>query len=232
MGSKNRHAKELLPIILKDRKPDQWYVEPFCGGCNMIDKVDGNRIANDVHYYLVELMKSLAVGWVPPKEMSEELYNDIRQNKEKYSPELVGFAGFPCSYAAKYFGGYCRGFDSKGNPRNYIMEAWRNCMNQAPNLKGIEFYNKNYWELEIPANSIIYADCPYQGTTKYKDSFDHDKFWDWVRLMSKSGHNVYVSEYSAPDDFKCLWQKEVFNSLTKETGSKKGIEKLFKYKNV
>lgn len=32
VGSKNRHAKEILPIILKDRKPDQWYVEPFVGG--------------------------------------------------------------------------------------------------------------------------------------------------------------------------------------------------------
>jgi len=32
MGSKKRHAKELLPIILKDRQPGQWYVEPFVGG--------------------------------------------------------------------------------------------------------------------------------------------------------------------------------------------------------
>lgn len=39
MGSKARHAKELLPIILKDHTPDMWYVEPFVGGANMIDKV-------------------------------------------------------------------------------------------------------------------------------------------------------------------------------------------------
>lgn len=32
MGSKNRIAKEILPIILRDRKPNQWYVEPFVGG--------------------------------------------------------------------------------------------------------------------------------------------------------------------------------------------------------
>ena len=44
MGSKARHAKEMLPIILKDRKEGQWYVEPFVGGCNMIDKVNGNRL--------------------------------------------------------------------------------------------------------------------------------------------------------------------------------------------
>ena len=31
MGSKNRHSKQILPIILKDRSPEQWYVEPFVG---------------------------------------------------------------------------------------------------------------------------------------------------------------------------------------------------------
>lgn len=32
MGSKSRIAKYILPIILKDRKDGQYYVEPFCGG--------------------------------------------------------------------------------------------------------------------------------------------------------------------------------------------------------
>lgn len=37
MGSKNRIAKELIPII--KIQPNQWYVEPFVGGANMIDKI-------------------------------------------------------------------------------------------------------------------------------------------------------------------------------------------------
>ena len=32
MGSKNRIAKYILPIMLKDRKPNQYWVEPFVGG--------------------------------------------------------------------------------------------------------------------------------------------------------------------------------------------------------
>ena len=59
MGSKNRLAKELLPIILKDRKQGQWYVEPFVGGANMIDKVDGNRIGSDNNKYLIEALKMI-----------------------------------------------------------------------------------------------------------------------------------------------------------------------------
>ena len=57
MGSKTRIANEILPIILKNRKPYQYYVEPFCGGCNIIDKVDGNRIASDKNHYLIEMWK-------------------------------------------------------------------------------------------------------------------------------------------------------------------------------
>jgi DNA adenine methylase len=38
MGSKNRIAKYILPIMLKERGQRIW-VEPFVGGANMIDKV-------------------------------------------------------------------------------------------------------------------------------------------------------------------------------------------------
>lgn len=69
MGSKNRHAKDLLPIILKDRRDDQWYVEPFVGGFNMIDKVPGLRLANDSHYYLIELFRAIQNGLVVMQEV-------------------------------------------------------------------------------------------------------------------------------------------------------------------
>jgi DNA adenine methylase len=48
MGSKAKFSKEILPIILKDRTAEQWYVEPFAGGMNMICEVGGKRIANDI----------------------------------------------------------------------------------------------------------------------------------------------------------------------------------------
>ena len=45
--------------------------------------------------------------------------------------------------------------------------------------------------------------------------------------MKNLGHQVFVSEYSMPEDFKCVWQKEIVSSLTQDTGSKKAVEKLF-----
>ena len=59
MGGKNRIAKDILPIILKDRKENQFYVEPFAGGCNVIDKVEGRRLANDKSEYLMEMWYEL-----------------------------------------------------------------------------------------------------------------------------------------------------------------------------
>ena len=49
--------------------------------------------------------------------------------------------------------------------------------------------------------------------------------------MAKQGHTVFVSEYNAPNDFISVWQKEITSSLGKDTGSKKGIEKLFVHKS-
>lgn len=133
MGSKNRIAKELIPIITKDLKPNQWYCEPFVGGANMIDKIEHPyKLGADNNKYLIALLE---------------------------------------------------------------------------------------------ADSIIYCAPPYNGTTKYKDNFDSDAFWQWCRDKAKEGHTVYVSEYNAPEDFKCIWEKQINSNLGGT--SKTATEKLF-----
>ena len=229
MGSKNRHAKELLPIILKDRKPGQWYVEPFVGGANMIDKIEGNRIGNDFHPFLIAMWQAVEQGWIPPTDVSEEEYRNAKE--QTTIDALTGFIGFGCSYSGKWFGGFARGNDSKGNPRNYAKESSDNIRKQAPKLKGVKFTNLSYKDMKIPENSIIYCDPPYASTTGYKTgAFDHAEFWEWCRQKVREGHQVFVSEYNAPDDFECVWSKKVNNTLTKDTGSKQGVEKLFVWK--
>lgn len=231
MGSKARFAKELLPIILKDHTPDMWYIEPFVGGANMIDKVNPQvapkRLGCDTHEYLIAMWQSVSKGWSAPNEITEQQYNDIRVNKENYPKELVGYVGFALSYSGKWFGGWCR--DSEGR-RDYVAESYRNANKQFPNLLGVHFRHGSVFDLELGCfgKSTIYCDPPYAGTTKYKDDFDHERFYDWCVERHKEGHNVFISEYRMPEDrFECIWSKEVNNSLTKDTGSKKGIEKLF-----
>ncbi len=232
MGSKARFIKDILQIILKDRKDEQFYIEPFAGGMNMICEVDGNRIANDIHPHLISMWKSLIYdNWLPEK-INKDFYNLVRDNKNIYDPHIVGWVGFNCSYSGKYFGGFAGETKTKiGTIRDYQTEAINNVLKQVGKMNGVVFFNKNYYELELPPNSIIYCDPPYEGTTKYANEFDHNKFWNWIREISKQGHTVYVSEYNAPEDFECIWSKEAKSSLSangKIGGNKVSVEKLFK----
>ena len=60
MGSKNRIAKHILPIMLVEAEKNgitKW-VEPFVGGANMIDKVPDTfaREGYDINRYLIALL--------------------------------------------------------------------------------------------------------------------------------------------------------------------------------
>ena len=62
MGSKARIAKYILPIIIKDRKENQWYIEPFVGGDSSIFG-DGVEVIIDLcQHCLYELIKDFYKG--------------------------------------------------------------------------------------------------------------------------------------------------------------------------
>ena len=226
-GSKARYAKLMLPLILKDRQAGQWYVEPFAGGFNMIDKVTGPRIANDLNPYTTELFKALQKGWIPPENITELEYATIKAHPNQCPMHLVGFVAYGCSYSGKFWGGYARGNTEKGISRNYCRESRDNVSRQSKGLEGVLISCGSYSDLDIPNNSIVYCDPPYEGTTGYKVKFDHPSFWQWVRDQHQKGHKVYVSEYNAPKDFKCIWQKDVKSSLVTYDTYKTNTEKLF-----
>jgi len=230
MGSKDKYAKYLLPYILQERTKNQWYVEPFAGGCNMIDKVDGNRIANDANHYVIALFNHLQWGGILPEYTTKEQYKHVLDNKDMYPSWMVGYVGICCSYSGKWFGGFAGKTVTRNGIRNYQEEANRNLLKQAIKIKDIIFKSQEYFDLKIPENSVIYCDPPYEGTTKYFTSFNHGFFWDWCRQQNKNGHKVFVSEYNAPPDFKLLLSIEAKSSLSANGvigGSKKSIEKLF-----
>ena len=232
MGSKNRIAKHILPIILKDRKENQYYVEPFVGGANMIDKVGGLRIGGEFNKYIANMWIELEKGLIPKNNYTKQEYDFIKNNKDSCLYEK-GYVGICCSYSGKWFGGFAGKVATKQGIRDYQDEAHRNLLNQVKNIKKVQFKHSSYDELEIPSNSIIYCDPPYDGTTQYKDSFDSSKFWQWCREKANQGHQVFISEYNAPDDFECLWQQEVKSSLSANGiagGNKVSVEKLFTYR--
>lgn len=228
MGSKRRIAKDILPIILADRKPDQWYVEPFCGGCNTLEHVTGNRLGADINQDLINLWKAVSNGWMPPEQqITEEAYHNIKKYPEAFSPPLVGYTAFALSYGGKYWGGYSR---NASGTRNYSQESYNNAMIQFPKLRGIEFRCSSYEDLVIPERSIIYCDPPYWGTTKYKNRFDSEKFWLWCHAQADKGHTVFVSEYLCPFSHMAgvVYEKQLRSSIRRKDHSTQPTEKLFK----
>lgn len=228
MGSKNRIAKDILQFTQAGRMYGQWYIEPFVGGGNMIDKVVGHCKGFDNNEYVIEALKLIRDNPESLPKNNQEItvhdYRHIRDNKTEYDKGYVGYVGCALSYGGRWFEGWCRDGAQK---RDYVAEAYRNAVKQSPKLQNIFFVFESYKDIRIPDNSIVYCDPPYKGAKKYKTGFDHIEFWEWCRKISFEGHRVFISEYEAPDDFRCVWQKEQFSSLTQNTGSKKMTERLF-----
>ena len=219
MGSKNKIAKDIIPIILDGRKENQWYIEPFCGGLGTFDKVDGNRLACDNNKYLIAMWQGLQQNKERPIYITKELYSDARtefNNKTniKFSDFEIGWIGWMASFNGRFFDG---GYSGTVGKRDYINEQIRNTEKQIPLIKGAVFESGDYRETSMfyPDNSIIYCDIPYKGTKQYatSKSFDYDSFYNWCRNMKHFGHRVFISEYDAPNDFTCVWEKEVTNSM-------------------
>lgn len=223
MGSKRRIYKDILPIMLSESY--SWWVEPFVGGGNMIDKVSGSRLGSDINPYVIQALIDIRDNVTDlPKNNLEFTEMDYKLLRVSDDYRYKGFAGFAYSYGGKWLGGWCRDGQNK---RDYVREAYNNALKQSPMLRGIDFVVSDYRELDIPRNSLIYCDPPYRETTKYAHDFDHDIFWNWCREKREKGHKIFVSEYTCPEDFECVWEGKLVSSLTKDTGNKIGVERLF-----
>lgn len=235
-GSKSKIAKEIIPIITKNLSNDKWYVEPFMGGCNTFALVDTpKKIGNDFNKYVVEMWNAFKNGKKPIPNVSLEEYNDMKrsylENDGKYPNWILGYVGNACSYG----GGWWNGYAHKNPNRNedHVKEAYNGTMKQINSFKHLtesRFTYGSYDAMEITNGSVIYCDPPYASTKKYESDFDNDAFWEWCRKMKDKGNEVYISEYSAPSDFKCIWSKTRKDGMgTYKFGEKQStkIEKLF-----
>lgn len=234
MGSKARICKDIAPIINKIIVDNgiTTYIEPFVGGANMIQHIQCKRkFGYDNNEYLIAFWQRIQQGWNPLNdiEMSKSFYQQVKDHKETYEPEVVALAGFCATYNAKWFGGYAGTVKTKiGTERNYYDEAVRNVLKQKEFIMDVRFCCTDYRRIKPDlCDALIYCDPPYQDTTGYKDDFDHEEYWEWVRKMSEN-NIVLCSEYSAPPDFECIWSKELTTTLDKNSRSK-SVEKLFVY---
>lgn len=199
MGGKARIAKYIVEFLNQHRQKGQLFVEPFMGGCNILPLMALPKWGNDINQSVAMCFDAIRDGWEPPSEVDETSYSMLKSAEHS---ALRGFVGMACSFGGKFFGGYARGQDT----RNYALNGKRNADKIRPSLQGARITWQDYREMNIPDGSLVYCDPPYATTTDYETQFDHDIFWQWVRELSVRC-TVFVSEYCAPPDFDCVWER-------------------------
>lgn len=243
-GSKSRISKYIVTIIQKyiDKNNIDTYIEPFVGGANVIDKIKcKTKIGTDLNKYVIALLNHVKNDLPLYEEVSKELYDQIKlslnSNDDSFEDWKIGNIGILSSYNGKWFGGYAHPVYEKTKNglryRNYYNEKKNNLLKQAKNLKDCTFETKDYrWINDNNLNNcLIYCDPPYKDTTSYYNAngFDYKEFWQIMRDCSKN-NIVIISELDAPDDFECIWKKDVSRSIN-TPDKKKAVEKLFIYRN-
>jgi hypothetical protein len=92
--------------------------------------------------------------------------------------------------------------------------------------RSITAFNKDYSDIEIKSDSLIYCDIPYKGTDPYnKIGFDYERFYNWC---SKQTELVVISEYSMPEDrFECIDSINKRVTMSKDDNTLLRTERLF-----
>ena len=202
MGSKNRIAKYILPIMLEEAEKHgiTTWVEPFVGGGGMIDKVPDafERVGYDLNPHTIQAMLDIRdISDKLPETVTEEEYKSYKGLPPQ---SITSWVRFECSFGNKFENGYAR--NKQGY--NYAGIGFRSALRQSPKIQNVHFVCDSYENLYFE-NCLIYCDIPYKNSTGYKTGkFDYDKFYDWCREQAKK-NIVFVSEYEMPDDFECVW---------------------------
>lgn len=195
LGGKSKTRKQ-ISMFLESVRNGKGYFEPFVGGAWILQEMSGKRTASDSNIALITMYRYLQKGWLPPDDISEEMYKEYK-NKQDMDDPLTAFIGIGCSFGGKWFGGYAR---QKGY--NFAAGGSRALQKQLPYIKDVVFECGDYRQF-TPQNCLIYCDPPYANVTGYKEKFDSISFWETMRKWAEN-NIVVISEYNAPEDFRCV----------------------------
>lgn len=229
LGGKTRIAKHIAAIINANRDGRTVW-DAFCGGLSVSVALGGRVVASDNNEALISTYKATKAGWIPPDSVSEDDYHAAKSLPD--SDPLKAFIGFGCSFGGKWFGGYARTNPNRDYQQNYCLLAKNHIITNTSKLT--ETHHIDFLGVEPrPTSVILYLDPPYRGTTGYRYTFDHDRFYERVLQWSRYT-DVFVSEYDLPIGV-CVWSKSVGSTVSLqakhvENGSR--VERLYHVRNV
>lgn len=252
-GSKQGIVEFILPHIEHELIGRSHYVEPFVGGANVIEHIDSrcNRCGYDKNPQLIMLYHHLQnevtyderLGYVFPDGMfpdiTKEQYHHIRSHQKDYPMWLCGYVGVCCAFNTTWWQGYAP-IDKQLLNRASLVRQFTSTYSEG--LRGVRFGVGSFEDVVYPddlSDYVFYCDPPYAGSRGSYGSrtcgdfkFDYELFYSWCRDLVKRGAVVFVSAYSMPEDFRCVWSQVVINGCSRTrkatTGVERSIEKLFR----
>ena len=233
MGGKSKLARSIAQTILNTEQIRESYVEPFVGGGSVFAQVAPHfqhSQALDLSPDLILMWQAVQEGWVPPTEVSEEQYAELKASPPS---ALRGFVGYGGSFGGKWFGGYARGgLQASGAPRNHQAESSRAVMKVAASIadSSVTFTYADYRSATITPGTVVYCDPPYAGTQQYHavEPFDSEEFWATMMEWYHLGAYIFVSEYAAPEGWTCIWEQRHRQSLVQpKQGRHETTERLW-----
>jgi DNA adenine methylase len=228
LGGKFRTAKQIAEVLRAYREPGQIYLEPFVGAGWVLVEMDGKREASDINPYLIAMYQELQTGWIPPDDVSEDMYRWAKLKDGGCPDYLRGFIGIACSWGGKWFAGYAR--NGSKSERNYATNAKNSLLKLLPRFQGVDFSSGSFVDIKLN-DQLIYCDPPYENTTEYDfcGKFHSRIFWDTMRLWSKT-NVVVVSGYECPADFSTIMEMPTRTDVRGSSGKMiPRVERLFKY---
>lgn len=189
------------------------YIEPFLGSAAVMSRMAPKvreSIGSDLHPDLILMWTALQSGWLPPDKITREEYEVLR-NAEPSA--LRGLVGFGASYGGRWFASFVERSWNKYHEkweRDFFEVARESSLRNAAVMarNSTRIIHCPYWEHSPKTGDLVYCDPPYQATQGYSTGdFDHERFWETVRIWSRNGAKVLVSESRCPSDFSVLAEK-------------------------
>jgi len=228
VGGKSKGAEHIIDILNNKKYDNMKYIEPFIGYAHILRRVKNKKsyTASDANPLVISLLKGIQSNKkYHSMHITKKNYDALKDDKKNYSFRRA-LAAFAYSFNGKEWGGYTI---SSGSRDNYPLERKRyyDSLKKNDTFMKCSFSLNSYNNLK-PKNALIYCDPPYKSTTGYGDMlFDHTKFWEIMRKWSKN-NVVYISEYTAPSDFKCVSKRAKHQSLNGKGAGKVVYEKVWK----
>lgn len=167
----------------------------------------------EVERRLGNVMASHYFGYLQWQFPTEENYNKMR--------EWMPLKPYAEVYALQKQNYILENFQSLENFQR--LNRINSLMEFRDRINTIKPSYKDYREVRIPENSVVYCDIPYCNTNVYSSNFNHNEFYEWAKRQTEL---VVISEYHMPEGFCEVFRRQHISSLS-STSKHHVTEKLF-----